>query len=111
MKLPWVRARRRLSDRQLAASARASSLITCEYPRDISDIIGQLPAFEDYCDSCVSRAAEDVMLHRHLGDVTNHAPQMFGECTRATGRNRGFADGPTSKPTDRSCLLDGRRRY
>ncbi len=76
-RLPLTRAPRRYSDGELAAATSASALISCECPRHLSDIIRQLSSFEAYCDTCVSRDADDALLHRHLGDVTNAARQMF----------------------------------
>jgi hypothetical protein len=72
-----TRGTRRFSDAQLAAAARASSVIACECPRHLADLIAQVSAFEVYSDSCASRNAEDALLHRYLGDVAASARQLY----------------------------------
>ena len=87
----WSRAKRRFNDAQLAAVAKASSTITCECPRHLSDLILQLSAFEDYSDNCAARNVDDAILHGYLGDIANSARQLFETALERLAEAEGLA--------------------
>ena len=68
---------RRYSDAELVTLTEWQSLVTCECPRHLAEIITLLVGFELYSTECAVRNADDAALHRHLHDVTSSARTML----------------------------------
>ena len=73
----WGRAPRRFSDAEMSALAGNSSIVACECPKHLAQIIAQISLFESYSDECASDTPEDALLHRYLGDVSSRARELF----------------------------------
>lgn len=69
--------RRRYSDAELVALAEIPSLVACECPRHLAEIVTLLVGFELYSTECASKNQNDAALHRHLHDVTSAARSML----------------------------------
>lgn len=65
------------SDAELVALAEIPSLVDCECPRHLAEIVTLLVGFELYSMQCAARNQEDAALHRHLHDVTSAARSML----------------------------------
>lgn len=72
-----VRAPRRFDDETLERVMAQSSVVRCECPQHLGELIMRLDAFERYSDDCTSRSVDDAVLHRHLGNVANQARAML----------------------------------
>lgn len=72
-----VRAPRRFDDETLERVMAQSSVVRCECPQHLGELIMRLDAFERYSDDCTSRSVDDAVLHRHLGNVANQARVML----------------------------------
>jgi DNA-binding transcriptional MerR regulator len=57
---------RRFDDATLADLAALSSSVACECPRNVSELLIQLSAFETYSGQCASQSSVDAELHRYL---------------------------------------------
>jgi len=68
---------RRFSDEALAALANMPSPVECECLRHLSEIVGQLAAFERYSLDCPSTGAADADLHRQLSGLAGAARTQF----------------------------------
>jgi DNA-binding transcriptional MerR regulator len=86
----WLRAARRFDDRTLTEMVARSSTIKCECPRHLAELIMKLSAFEKYSNECASRSAEDILLHRNLGDVANRALAMFESALACIAHEEGL---------------------
>ena len=75
--LPLTASPRRYSDADLVALAEIPSLVACECPRHLAEIVTLLVGFELYSTECAARNANDAALHRHLHDVTSVARSML----------------------------------
>lgn len=64
---------RRYDDMQLAALQDVRSLVDCECPNQVADLVLALNAFESYSASCQNRNEKDAQIHRMLARVTGHA--------------------------------------
>ena len=64
---------RRYNDLQLAALQDVRSVVDCECPNQVADLVLALNAFEDYSASCQNRNEKDAQMHRLLARVTGHA--------------------------------------
>ena len=64
---------RKYDDETLARIAMASTTITCECPRHLTELITSLSAFERYSTECESRSPEDAALHTYLSLTTSRA--------------------------------------
>ncbi len=65
------------SDADLVALTEIPSLVACECPRHLAEIVTLLVGFELYSAECVSRNENDAALHRHLHAVTSAARTML----------------------------------
>jgi MerR family transcriptional regulator, light-induced transcriptional regulator len=75
---------RRYSDAELVSLAEMPSMVLCECPRHLAEIVTLLVGFEHYSAECESRSPTDAALHRHLHEVTGIARTMFEQAlTRA----------------------------
>ena len=73
-----VQANSRLySDAELVALTEVPSLVACECPRHLAEIVTLLVGFELYSTECAARNQKDAALHRHLHDVTSAARSML----------------------------------
>lgn len=61
---------RLFNDRQLARIARHSSVVQCECPQHLANLLASLAAFESYSAECENRNEEDAQLHAYLHRVT-----------------------------------------
>jgi len=68
---------RRYSDAELFALTEMPSMVACECPRHLSEIVTLLVGFENYSTECAARNESDAALHRHLHEVTSVARTMF----------------------------------
>ena len=65
------------SDAELVALTEVPSLVACECPRHLAEIVTLLVGFELYSTECAARNQNDAALHRHLHDVTSAARSML----------------------------------
>lgn len=68
---------RQFSDAELVALAETPSMVACECPRHLAEIVTLLVGFELYSKQCAARNQKDAALHRHLHDVTSAARTML----------------------------------
>lgn len=68
---------RRYSDAELVALTEMPSMVACECPRHLAEIVTLLVGFELYSTECASRNQNDAALHRHLHEVTSTARTML----------------------------------
>ena len=69
--------RRHFSDAQLVTLTEIPSIVACECPRHLAEIVTLLVGFELYSTECAARNEADAALHRHLHDVTSAARTML----------------------------------
>lgn len=65
------------SDAELVALTEIPSLVACECPRHLAEIVTLLVGFELYSTECAARNQDDAALHRHLHAVTSAARSML----------------------------------
>ena len=68
---------RRYSDAELISLTEMPSMVACECPRHLAEIVTLLVGFETYSTECASRNQNDAALHRHLHEVTSAARTML----------------------------------
>ena len=68
---------RRYSDAELTALTEIPSLVACECPRHLAEIVTLLVGFEQYSTECAAQNQKDAALHRHLLKVTSTARAML----------------------------------
>lgn len=68
---------RRYSDSELVALTEIPSLVACECPRHLAEIVTLLVNFESYSAECAAQNPNDAALHRHLQEVTSAARTML----------------------------------
>jgi DNA-binding transcriptional MerR regulator len=68
---------RRYSDTELVALTEMPSMVACECPRHLAEIVMLMVGFERYSTECAARNQNDAALHRHLHDVTGAARSML----------------------------------
>ena len=68
---------RRYSDAELVTLTEVPSLVACECPRHLAEIVTLLVGFERYSTECAARNENDAALHRHLHDVSGAARAML----------------------------------
>ena len=68
---------RRYSDADLVALTEMPSMVACECPRHLAEIVTLLVGFEQYSTECAVRSPDDATLHRHLREVTSGARTML----------------------------------
>jgi len=68
---------RRYSDAELVSLTEMPSMVVCECPRHLAEIVTLLVGFELYSTECATRNLNDAALHRHLHDVTCAARSML----------------------------------
>lgn len=64
---------RHYSDNDLIAMAEIPSLVSCECPRHLAEIVTLLVEFEQYSTECGSQNHKDVVLHQNLLELTSQA--------------------------------------
>lgn len=64
---------RRYNEMQLAALQDIRSIVDCECPNQVADLVLQLSAFETYSAQCQNKNEKDAQMHRLLARVTGHA--------------------------------------
>ena len=65
------------SDAELVALTEIPSMVACECPRHLAEIVTLLVGFELYSTECASKNRNDAALHRHLHEVTSAARTML----------------------------------
>jgi MerR family transcriptional regulator, light-induced transcriptional regulator len=68
---------KRYSDPTLLDFAALSSIVGCECPKHIAELLMRLSAFETYSEECVQRTREDAQMHRYLRQVAGVARMLF----------------------------------
>jgi len=68
---------RHFSDADLVVLTEIPSLVACECPRHLAEIVTLLVNFELYSKECASGDRKDADLHRHLHEVTSGARAML----------------------------------
>jgi DNA-binding transcriptional MerR regulator len=68
---------RKYDDETLARVAMQSTVIKCECPRHLTELITSLSAFERYSTECESRSPEDAALHTYLNATASRARMMI----------------------------------
>lgn len=68
---------RHFSDTELVALTEIPSMVACECPRHLAEIVTLLVGFELYSTQCASRNPQDAALHRHLLEVTSAARTLM----------------------------------
>lgn len=61
---------RRYSDEQLVRIGRLSSVVKCECPQHLANLLSSLVAFERYSEQCENRNPGDALLHSYLHRTT-----------------------------------------
>lgn len=61
---------RRFSDEQLVRISRLSSIVKCECPQHLANLLSGLVAFERYSEQCEDRSPADAALHSYLHQTT-----------------------------------------
>ncbi len=64
---------RRYDEMQLAALQDVRSVVDCECPNQVADLVIALNEFENYSALCQNRNEKDAHIHRMLARVTGHA--------------------------------------
>jgi hypothetical protein len=64
---------RRFDDMQLAALQDVRSLVDCECPNQVADLVTALVAFENYSAQCKNRNPKDAQMHQLLARATGHS--------------------------------------
>jgi hypothetical protein len=64
---------RRYNDMQLAALQDVRSVVDCECPNQVADLVLALTAFETYSAQCQNKNEKDAQMHKLLARVTGHA--------------------------------------
>lgn len=73
MRLEQQAPMRRYNDAQLAALQDVRSVVDCECPNQVADLVLTLTAFESYSAQCQNKNEKDAQMHRLLARVTGHA--------------------------------------
>ncbi|AMM25973.1 hypothetical protein AX767_17650 [Variovorax sp. PAMC 28711] len=68
---------RRFSDAELVTLTEMPSMVACECPRHLAEIVTLLVGFELYNTQCAVRNPNDAALHRHLHEVTGAARTLL----------------------------------
>jgi DNA-binding transcriptional MerR regulator len=68
---------RRFSDEALVGLSERVSLVACECPRHVAELVMQLAGFERYSADCLSGSPADAALHRELSALAGTARAMF----------------------------------
>ena len=74
---PAEKASRHFSDVELIALTEMPSMVACECPRHLAEIVTLLVGFEQYSNECAARNQNDAVLHHHLHAVTVKARTML----------------------------------
>jgi hypothetical protein len=71
--------RRRFDNESLARISAASTVVQCECPHHLADLVSSLFAFELYSTECENRSPEDAALHAYLHATTAQARSLIEE--------------------------------
>lgn len=83
--------RRYYSDAELVALTEMPSLVACECPRHLAEIVTLLVGFERYSTECAALNQKDAALHRHLQEVTSAARATFEQALTRVMIDEGLA--------------------
>jgi MerR family transcriptional regulator, light-induced transcriptional regulator len=82
---------RRYDDAVLMSLAAHPSLVACECPRHVADLLMQLAHFEAYSADCANRDAADAALHEQLRQATAGARMLMEQALEQLARHEGIA--------------------
>ncbi|MAS97085.1 MAG: helix-turn-helix-type transcriptional regulator [Verrucomicrobiales bacterium] len=68
---------RMYSDEQLVRISHQSSIVKCECPQHLANLLSSLLAFEKYSEQCENRNEEDAVLHSYLHKTTAQARRQM----------------------------------
>ncbi len=81
---------RLFSNQGLFNAASSSSVIKCECPQHLSEIIQKLIQFEIYSRDCENRDDKDRHLHQYLKNITGHARALMENALKHTLETEGL---------------------
>ncbi len=81
---------RKYSDETLARVAGISTNVLCECPRHVAELIAQLASFEEYCQECLNRNADDAHLHSYLRSISGSARSLFENALEKIAQHEGI---------------------
>lgn len=81
---------RKYSDETLARVAGISTNVLCECPRHVAELIAQLASFEEYCQECLNRNADDAHLHAYLRSISGSARSLFENALEKIAQHEGI---------------------
>ncbi len=82
---------RRFSDAELVALTEVPSMVACECPRHMAEIVTLLVGFELYSTECAAQNQDEAALHRHLQEVTSVARTMLEQALARLVIEQGLA--------------------
>jgi len=80
---------RQFSDNELSAARQLKSILDCECPRHISDLISALANFEEYSSSCSVENWHDAAVHSCIYAYTGQARHLMEKALQAVLEDRG----------------------
>ncbi len=81
---------RKYSDETLTRVAGISTNVLCECPRHVAELIAQLASFEEYCQECLNRNADDAHLHAYLRSISGSARSLFENALEKIAQHEGI---------------------
>ena len=81
---------RKYDDAVLAQVAAMNTSVLCACPQHVAELILQLASFEAYCQSCLSRNANDAHLHAFLASVSGSARALFERALEKVAEHEGL---------------------
>lgn len=88
----------KFSDTTLTEFAGLSSIVACECPGHVAELLAQISSFETYSASCANRSSADAELHSHLQRVAGAARLLFEEALERVAVAEGFVLPAASAP-------------
>ena len=88
---------RRFTDAELVELTEMPSMVACECPRHLAEIVTLLVGFELYSTQCAERNQNDEALHRHLYTVTSTARTMLEQALARLVIDEGLTLKPRSR--------------
>lgn len=70
---------RRFSEAELASMIKVRSVVACECPKHLSELVQSLASFEVYSEQCENRDDKDAALHRYLHGAAARARSIMEE--------------------------------
>lgn len=89
-RLPVDIPERRFSNEDLVRIAGFSSVVECECPQHLANLLSSISAFEKYSEQCEDRNEEDAKLHRYLHETTALARETLETALAELMRQEGI---------------------